>query len=163
MNNTKFPSSRKFILNMKQLGFKHATEDHSLEYKGNAEYMSGFREGLETVLERAKIELYEFDRDFSHVSDKSAADIRAALKKQEANEVQKLYEEAPEIGSSIIVISGRSRKVKKGDTGVIFWKGVNRFDNKKVTVGIMLNNGNKVFIDSTYVALDFIDFIHKGE
>lgn len=63
------------------------------------------------------------------------------------------------------ITTNRLKKTKglvKGDPGVVFWKGVNKFDPSKISVGIELKDGRKVFVNADNVALDFVEFINQG-
>lgn len=114
---------------------------------------------------KAAIELYIQDLNRKSADEFIARYEAERLKKHvEVDALQKKCDDAPGIGCAVVITTGRLKKTKninKGDTGVVFWKGVNKFNNNKISVGLTLKTGQKVYVDSSYVELDFVELIHS--
>jgi hypothetical protein len=80
--------------------------------------------------------------------------------------LQATFDAAPSRGERIMVCSNRLKKAKKGDTGTVFWKGVNKFNPDKISVGVEMDFGRKEYFDSTQIerSIDQVieDIILKG-
>jgi hypothetical protein len=74
-----------------------------------------------------------------------------ARKIAETAALQAKFDAVPAKDAKVEVVNNRSKKAKKGETGKVFWKGVNKFDETKIAVGITMDDGRKVFMNADAV------------
>lgn len=67
----------------------------------------------------------------------------------------------PSNGKVASVVKGR--KLPVGTTGIIFWRGPNKFAYGRYSVGLELSDGTRVFTDENNIEVDPLDYIPAWE
>lgn len=81
-----------------------------------------------------------------------AADKAAAeAKRQAIAALQDKLDATPSRGALVEVVNNRSKKAKKGERGEVTWKGVSKFDDNKIVVGVKLGD-RVVYLNADAVA-----------
>jgi hypothetical protein len=73
------------------------------------------------------------------------------------------WRKASEIFLGMVATVIKGRKLPIGTTGIIFWKGPNKFAYGRYSVGLELADGSRVFTDENNIRIDPFDYMPSWE